>query len=466
MTPGPNPPQLRRPAPRRGHLFVVAFGLTALAVYGSYVPLDFRDIPFDDAVNTFKTIPGPNWGAAERTDLVFNLLLFVPLGFAWLGVIDLDRQSRLLAVLALPVLCALLAALSLAIEFGQLWTVQRTPSKTDIGAQWIGSAVGMALWLAVGHWLIIKLRDVFRQDEDAPTVKRALQFYTLALVLYSLQPLDVALSPEAMRLKVEAGRVVLRPFSHDYGGLAKFAWQVVVDLALFVPVGMMFRLKGRGTRSIAAAVLLGLTLAAMIEAAQLFIFTRYCDTTDVFVSGLGALAGALAAPLLVNRSPATARRRWSTGRRVLIACVLCALYTLPLVAAFWHPYDVVAEKQAIRESLRSLWGAPFRGYYVGGEFNAMTNIARGLMLFTPIGAVLRWAFGRRPGCAAVLACAALAVPIGLVIEVGQAWFRNKYTDITDLAVYTAGALLGWVVISVLSRDGRVEQVRPRAISHT
>jgi len=440
--------------PRRGHLFVLAFGVTLLAVYGCFVPLEFHDMTWDAAVEKFRQVRAVDFGQVTPIDWIVHILLFAPMAFLWTSLVDIDQRQRWPGVVwAVPVV-ALLGGLAVAIEFGQIWTVRRSVSLNDIYADLIGIGVGIGLWFVAGRWSVARVRDIWRTDADAPPIKRLLQLYAVAFFLYCVQPLDVALSPEALRLKAEQGRILLRPFGHTYGSAADLLWQVFGDVVLFIPIGMMLRLKGRGRRTVIAATLFGVALAIAIEAAQFLVFSRYTDVTDVFTSGIGALLGAVLVGWLPWTVTGKGRQRSRLpGRwRAAIAVGLILLYTLPLLAAFWHPYTRVASTQVFQENLRGFLAAPFQAYYVGGEFIALTNIVRSVILFAPIGAVVRWATGPRSVAVAGLACAAAALPIGLAIEVGQAGLVDKIADVTDLGLYLFGAVGGYFVAQVILRE--------------
>lgn len=435
-------------APRRTHLLLAALVVTLLAVYGSFVPLKFKSLGWQTAFEQFRQIPYLQLGLYNRADWVANLLLFAPLGFLWTGALDLDRRRRWPAVLAAPLIAALLAALAVAIEAAQLWTVNRTVSRNDILAEWLGAVAGVGLWFPVGRRAVAALRALFEPQSRATASTRLLRLYTLGLVLYALQPLDLALGPEAVRAKYAAGRILLVPFAHGYGGPFDLLWQIGADVLLFVPIGMMFRIGGRGLRSVPAAVGLSLLLAAAVETAQLLVFSRSTDVTDILVAGVGALVGAWLAPFLRRAGPRVPGAR----HRAWVACGLLLLYAAPLAAIYWHPYHLADSLEAVRSNVRGMFAAPFRAYYYGSEFKALANIVRGLMLFVPVGAVLRWAAGPRSAWTGALACIAGGLFLGLPIEMGQALSVDRVADVTDLAIYAVGTCLGWTVCRLVLGD--------------
>ena len=126
-------------------LFRVALAYLIFALYGSLVPLEFVPRPLPEAWAKFLNIPQLQLGIGSRADWVANILLFVPLGFFWTGVLWPNRRGAWAVALsfALWVLCALL---SRAVEFVQIFLPQRTVSQNDIIAETTGSLVGIVAW--------------------------------------------------------------------------------------------------------------------------------------------------------------------------------------------------------------------------------------------------------------------------------------------------------------------------------
>jgi glycopeptide antibiotics resistance protein len=102
--------------------------------------------------------------------------------------------------------------------------------------------------------------------------------------------------------------------------------------------------------------------------------------------------------------------------------------------------------------LTHFWPVPFSSLYKGTEFNAATELLRKTMLFAVLGMLwiaLVHAFGFRRtakyiGIAiAFLYCLTLATGI----EVAQAAFPPRVSDITDVILYTGGTILGMLVMS-------------------
>ncbi|MDX5562721.1 VanZ family protein [Streptomyces sp. ID05-04B] len=182
--------------------------------------------------------------------------------------------------------------------------------------------------------------------------------YGLALFFYVFAPFPRLRSDFCAAIGVRRPQLVPFHFLHD---MAKSATgngpmamlhnpaltQVLLNVALFIPLGMFVRYMFRRSVPVTAAIGLGVSL--LIETTQLtgdwFIYPcpyRLFDVDDLIANGLGGLVGALAAPLLsavpgqrVHAEPGEARP--ITWRRRLLASV-CDLLSfgflyVPMVAA-------------------------------------------------------------------------------------------------------------------------------------
>ena len=102
------------------------------------------------------------------------------------------------------------------------------------------------------------------------------------------------------------------------------AWSdVVLNVALFVPLGFLLERWGRGRTRLALVLLLGVLLSTLIESLQLFIPDRFTTLTDIAANGTGALMGAGLSQLV--------RRGLGTGDVLVTRLFL----DLPLVGLAW-----------------------------------------------------------------------------------------------------------------------------------
>lgn len=183
---------------------------------------------------------------------------------------------------------------------------------------WFGLAGGSLIFFAVlGPMLLVQTRRYGRMSFRRLLGAAAVSIYAVALVAYTLLPL-----PE-MRANcgVSLAGVELVPghsiadIIHDTRGsslagtlTSRATLQVILNVALFVPFGMIARRYWN--RGPVVSVLLGAGLSLLIEATQ---FTavwglyecpyRVADVDDVIANTAGAALGVLLAPLLLSWMP-------------------------------------------------------------------------------------------------------------------------------------------------------------------
>jgi glycopeptide antibiotics resistance protein len=456
--------------PRRAHFALLSAATIAVAVYGSLVPLRFTPLSFTTALDRFADIPMLSLGVESRADWVANILLFVPIGFFFLGAlsVDLKGRSSILAIFPVVVGCI---ALSVAIEFTQLWFPPRTVSQNDIVAEAIGGLVGCVLWMFAGHTLTDWLRTFTGDTKPGGQIDWLLQAYLLGLLIYSVLPLDLTISVADLYRKFADGRVVVVPFSSPPALLFDWVLQLAKDVIVFVPIGAWsataFVGRGQAIRSLSQSVLIGGLIVVAIELAQLFVFSRFSDTTDLITGTTGVAIGA------------AWMRRWRGGKAVppttaavttaysagLLWLALAAVYAALITAGYWFPLDFSMDRQIIEERLAGFFSVPFSKVYFGSEYQAISNVVQKMLLFAPLGALVTIAAHRLPvpdSVRRILLAGLLAAcfAVGLGIELGQVVSPRHTPDFTDVLVYTGGALIGMVVTGRLQR-GR-SSLAPRA----
>ncbi|MCE9551969.1 MAG: VanZ family protein [Planctomycetes bacterium] len=461
-------------------LLTIYFGV---AIYGSLVPLQVRHVAWDTAVEQFRNIRYLQLDEVSRADWVANILLFIPLAYLATAVLTLGVRSWLVRLAAVVVVAGSCAALSAAIEFTQIWFWPRTVSLNDIVAESIGGLIGSLLWLLLGTtihgWLSAYLTPQRRRTQ----IDQLLEFYLVGLVIYSLLPLDLTISPAELYHKFRDGKIVRIPFSDFYWNV-KLAYSVLTDIVTFIPVGMYsataFTSQQKPVRGLLASTLLGAGIAALIELAQLFVIEHFTSATTVAVAAVGCCIGAALMRRFRSARWGETAAFWSeeTARRAASICVaLMGLYALVLLAVFCS--GGVWETDAARLSRRfhGFWRPPLAALYWGREYNALSDVLRKVLFFVPLGAlgaVAAWGMTaskprRRLLFFAVLLYAAI---VSFSIEMLQVYLPPPkgdpsgpmhVADVGDVLVCTAGAALGllltWRVLSAPQHFPRREELR-------
>ena len=132
---------------------------------------------------------------------------------------------------------------------------------------------------------------------------------------------------------------------------------VVVNFAAYVPLGLLasivFGARYGPARGAVAATLAAATLSLAMEAVQMFLPARIASNVDLLANGLGALVGAMAAPLLAptrvlgGRIHAARRRLFLEGMPADTGLVIVGLW---LMTQF-HPTAQLFGAGAIRATL-------------------------------------------------------------------------------------------------------------------
>jgi glycopeptide antibiotics resistance protein len=444
----------------RRYFLALLFGFVFLAVYGSLVP--FRPAPMDwpTAVDRFANILQQPVSLASRSDFATNVLLFLPIGFLMTGLTLGARPGdwrRSVGIVLVVVLCA---ALSLAIEFAQLWVADRTSSQNDVVAETLGALLGGILWLPLGPLLIAWLGKALNASRPRERIEHMLEAYVALIVLYMLMPLDLTLRPAEIYDKYQDGRINLIPLA-DLAGKPAAWMELAGDMLLFLPLGLLAAIwrwpVWERVRPLSRSLTGGLLMVGAIELAQVAVASRYSSVTDLVTGGLGVLVGWAIAERLVranasrqpsgtNRGHAAALSLWTVAYALLVAAVLCL------------PFETWATAPQVRERLLGLvTRPPLAALYWGTELNAVSQMLRKVLLFVPLGGLLllsvqaRWPDAARGSLAIGLGCLG-ALAWGATIETAQVWLLPHVPDLTDALLGTLGAAVGMVAVQRVLRS--------------
>ena len=441
----PTPHPARPPAPEPGQarfwLLLGALAFLAFVVYGSLVPLQFQPVPWDQALERFRSMPYLALGIGSRADWVSNILLFIPLCFLWSGVIWPQRRPARRIVAAALVLGAAVA-LSVAIEFVQIFFPPRTVSLNDIVAEAAGAAIGIALWWLTGHHVLRWLQALPLARGTANVAQRLLVAYLLVLFGYNLLPLDLTISPVEVYHKWREGKVIWLPFTKPYADGAQRAYDLVTDIVIWVPVAALWVLTGRKTRM--QAWTLAVTAALVLELLQVFVYSRVSDSTDVGDGSLGRGDRHRAGTAAPGHRPG---QRPMPGPGALRWAVAALCWAALLAAVFWYPFDFNLDRSFLRDRVAGLHRVPFETYYYGTEFRAITEVLRKMLFFAPLGFLL-FRLGRGlpsalPRAAVHVAMLILVAAVATAIESVQILLPSKFADFTDGALQFLGGATGY-----------------------
>ena len=431
----------------RAFLAAGAAAYFAFVVYGSLVPLQFTPRSMDQAWIAFLHMPYFRPEVGARADWATNILLFIPLAFLLAGAVDLNSRWRWPRIVGVLAICL---AITSAIEFLQVFFPPRAVSLNDIVAETLGAAIGITLWLWRGPWIC---RQVLGWAQSTHREGRALYLlygYLLGLALFNLLPLDLTLSVHDIYDKWKGGRLVLVPFGFRYPSLQDGVIDLTLDLAVWIPVGILASFARAGSRRQVLLYCIG--LAALLEFCQVFVYSRIADTTDILTAALGCSIG-MAFAKFVGARPDGATESISahgkSSRGISPTWLWAIVYAFGILAALWYPFNFRFDAAAAHARYAGMWAVPLEGLFFQSEFQAISNIALKAGLFAPLGVLLALGVNRWQGRARTVAAwgaAILVVGLAFVAEIGQIFVPAKHPDATDILLESGGAFLAALLV--------------------
>ena len=443
-------------APRR-LLTMAAVLYTTFVIYGSLVPLQFQALPWDTALARFEAIPFLQLAIGSRADWVANLLLFIPLTYLWMAVLSCGG-SRTGQVFATILLIPSATALSMAIEFTQIFFPARTVSQNDIMAETLGGLFGVGLWWLTGQRFIVWLESWTRAQSNTEFAERLAWTYLAGLVVYNVLPLDLTINPVDLFHKWREGRLNLLPFASLPTGSSAAVYELLSDVLLWVPVAILWRLTG--TRSVWQIWCLTVLIACGLEFMQIFVYSRSSDVTDVLSAALGAALGVwVGAQVATRAAPDSEAPRWSPW----LPFVLALGWAVVVLVVFWFPFDFRTDGAFIKSRLGFVYRVPFETYYVGSEFRAITAVLNKVIFFVPLGGAWAWGITRsswywRAWLFALAMVALITLPI--VVELGQVMLPDKVPDTVDALFGCLGGFVGYGLARRMLRAPWHRSARP------
>ncbi len=401
---------------------LVLWGL--FIIYGTMLPFDFSASGEQVRAKLHRLEQDP-WHRGSRTDLISNVLLFMPWGFL-LTIWRARRGTRFVAALILSLLSG--ALLSGSVELAQLYAPSRTTSVIDLSTNTLGSGLGSLLGWPSALWVWPRLSiRIRRMIASGPLAGCALAT-ALGLVFAGLFPFDVSLDVGDLKAAVSKARPI--PFGPPLRGPAPPAkpWSWAGELLSWTLVGGLCALAAResgrrGARALIWAVALSGALSLAIEAVQIIIPSREIDMTSVVLAILGSTFGAAA----VGRSASESARHWITPALWIWGSVIALSAWTPPSFAWPQPPFVRPERFV-----------PFWSYYVRTSVEDLADLFGQVLAFVPLGALLAARSSRQ----SVAGAALIGLGCGFVLEFGQIFLPDRTADLTDVLTTAVGAGLG------------------------
>ena len=418
-------------------------------IFGSLVPFNVNQLSMADAMQAFSQLKKLDFGIVNRSDWFTNFLLFMPLSYLLLFIIE-RQKVPFLRVLQLLFICAGLMLLSMGIEFAQLFLNERVSSFKDVIAQLLGMLLSYVVYLFTRVKFIQVVNKLNRYGGKNKWITYA--NVTLAvLVIYSLMPLDLSISPVEIYNKWQEDRISIIPFASFTFSINEGVFGIVSDIFLWGFIAWLYIQSGKYN----AGYILKLCVfyALGIELAQLLVLSRYTDTTDIVSAFIGA---AIAIKLFVkqriyvapNKAPNEAQNeRLNTQPPMSFSLFgqesVLVLWCLMLFFFAVYPFELVQSKAALFSNFQGFFSVPLETYWREGPLQAVTQLLRKVLLVVPLGLLVasilnKYTFAKSHRMIAYL----LAIAFLFGLELLQFFIINKVAVASDVALNLLGLYLG------------------------
>ncbi len=399
-------------------LFLVA--LTAFVAYNTFLPFRFYTTwsKIRRQFGEIETVPfmrNHHW--VSYTDILGNILLFIPIGvaawFYFYGCKE-DRGRALLWSLGYGFL------FSVFIEFTQIFLRYRVTSIHDVAMNSLGTFLGA--WISAHIFLRYgrQGRIYFKQHlKKYPAALAALVLLGYIL-LYQLLPFDIRFGVHSLRIKS------LDPLMWLAGRQRLEDFLILGALAFVLGVLIRYPVKDSRLRYLLNIRMLIISFVAS-EAVHLIMFSRGLDVYRVL-----ALAGGLVAGSRFN-----IRKETALKAGLVFSIAIAAIY----------PFDFVTGPLPGRD----LWPkmlTPFYYYYKTTSIWNLWDMAYSMLTGGMI------VFLVRSGSGAGRRALFFSFLIIFLLEILQLFLKHRLADITDVLMAAAGAFILYLLWPDENRQAR------------
>ncbi len=411
-------------------------------IYGSLVPLDYRSIPFEQALESFKHIRYLDLGPESRADWIANIILYIPLSFL-LGASLITENGRFKYLFA-TLITLFGLTLAFSIEFTQQFFPPRTVSINDLIAETIGTLIGLTLWLNFGtQWqnLSQHIHIGGRQALIASGV-----FYGVAYLFVGFFPFDFVTSATELKTKWQEGHDALF-ISESCGEFFACSAKLTAELVMALPLGALAVLLLKWHPYQKALILIfGFIFSALIEAIQILLLNGIAQGVSVLLRTSGIILGSQ----IVSHLQKT-HVNLNIPKLIDTAAGLIPYATIPYVLLLFPLNGWILSKlqftTAIGEQLAKVNWLPFYYHYFTTEAVAFTSLLSISLMYLPIGAGC-WLWDHRfeQNSHKPLRAAVIGLALCFILESSKLFLLNKHPDPTNLIISFAVIYLTYALI--------------------
>lgn len=406
------------------------FGFAAIAcgclvLLGSWAPLNFHGTTLDEVWDRY--LAAGSGRRTSRSDIAANILLGIPFAYTLLGFLTTDHRignRRIVATLLTMVAAAFLALL---VELGQGWIPSRTPSIRDSIAQIFGAAIGCSAWWLTGDRAIRLSSRMPVGDRTHARVQAATTIVALCVLLLSLLPGDVLVSPVDLARKWTKGDIELIPFSQSHTSIGESIFRWIAAACLAVPLGLwasqFWTFYLRRTKTLTEKAWMALALGLVPEILQVPIAGRIASATDALFGVIGAAVGISLGEMLWDERKGVVPTTIPKPTRQPAFWFLMTIVFLGIVCWLsWYPFNFASDPDIIRGRLRDVVSTPF-SVSQGSNWSILFAFAGLAVTSVILGGLAGIGTGliqsRVARSAAAVGIALATFPVSLGLEFGQ-----------------------------------------------
>lgn len=435
---------------------------TLFTIYNTLIPFRFEYGSSDlgDKISQIQWTPyfTPE-GRVSLTDIVGNIILFMPFGFL-LGMLLLYRNKNY--VIFKTVLAG--ALLSFLIEFVQLFIAERNTAPHDLINNTIGSGIGAVIALIYYARVSNFSRKIFYDLFKTKPFALIVVIIGAVQSISAIMPFTFAISVSAIKKSIKKTNLI--PFAYESFGklflsdpnkndLLPFDFTLFFEdflfwMALGYVVMLCYRLYWRNSKSARVLMIIApLAYFFTLEFMQLFIVSRTTDINDVISSYSGLLSG-YAVFLLIH----SVMNRPLKDEIIDLLKIPLFIYFIFILFAGLRPFDWTSSAEILAHDLSTGHLIPFYAYFTTSSLWNMFDLINSILYFMPIS--LFWSYKLRskgkpfPYIYAIMI--GIGFLIGMGIEISQVFSPTRVAEITDTISYALGGALGTFLIFYFERE--------------
>ncbi|MGH1363593.1 MAG: VanZ family protein [Calditrichia bacterium] len=421
-----------------------------LTLYNTLIPFQF-DYGFADLPDQISKISLPDLSDLPLTDIVGNILLFMPFGF--LGFVFLQQRGFGNALLLIG---AAGFALSLFIEFVQLFIMNRNTAPHDLFNNSLGTligATGAAIYAGqIGTHARNALLELYRKQPYAliPVL------IALAQSVAAIMPFTVSITVSSLKKSLKSTNIV--PFDYQSFGKLFLGYPnrqddlpfdftaMIEDVLFWSAIGYVFYMCYRlywQSNSKGKWLLIGAPLLffPMLEFGQLFITKRFTDINDIISGYSGVALGCfMASRMLPQQNPL------KPALELLKTPLI--IYTAFILFSGLRPFDWSLASEVLAKDLFAENLIPFYAYFRKTSLWNIYDLVNSLTFLLPIS--LYWTYQLRKSGSAFggiyMKTFLAGLAVGAFIEFTQLLSFSRIAEITDVLAYAGGGALGTFMI--------------------